>query len=279
MINETTLSYGMRHKIGKTIKEAISSSGMSDIEIGNALGVTRSTIYLWRTKRDSVIRKSNLVSLSKLLKKDIEYNVSMGIVEFTEIKEIIKDKNKIEEIDMSSNETQMLVTTQSKTIDMLMDRITKLEEDDRKNKEILRKQDETIKKLYKMPPNLNLDHTRMQFIVNMEKQTFVNVTQSYADLYEVNALEMTKNWTWSNVVDEEDFWRFAIIETLDHKRLEVPHTWKVLKNKEVFYVETNTIDLDDEGVLKRVDASLSTIEKWKESNRWYKAQQPQTGKS
>ena len=76
------LDYVMsRLTIGNSIREAINLSSLSDTNIANEVGVTKTTVFSWRTGRIESIRRSNLVALAKILNKKI--NLTDGaVVEF-----------------------------------------------------------------------------------------------------------------------------------------------------------------------------------------------------
>ena len=63
----------MKSIMHPSIKKAIQHSGYSDIELGQMLNVSRSTIFKWRTIEDYKIRSSNIVALAKVLGKDPEF--------------------------------------------------------------------------------------------------------------------------------------------------------------------------------------------------------------
>lgn len=123
------------------------------------------------------------------------------------------------------------------------------------------------------PPvaDLNLDHNRMMFIINMEHQTYVQTTQLYADIYGVHAFEIAKHWTWSDAIHPDDLWRFELLQLLSKEQLEQGNVWKVKANSGDSYIKTTALSLDKEGVLKKVDCQMSNEKEWQISNNWFKS--------
>ena len=60
-----------RSYIGETIRNAIKASSLTDKEISEGIGVTRLSIYNWKTGKTRRIHNNNLGALSILLNKTI----------------------------------------------------------------------------------------------------------------------------------------------------------------------------------------------------------------
>ena len=75
-----SINYNMKCLIDSSIKDAILHSGLSDIELGQKLNVSITTIFKWRTRNSYKIRSSNAVALADLLDKEISFD--KGVVSF-----------------------------------------------------------------------------------------------------------------------------------------------------------------------------------------------------
>jgi transcriptional regulator with XRE-family HTH domain len=278
MLGNKQISYAMRHKVGHSIKQAIIESGYSDIELAEELGLTRTSVYLWRKRDDSVIRKSNLVSLAKLLDKEISYN--NDIVEFSDIE--IQDNLELNESinlesDMMTLNAEDIIKDLRSDKQDLRETIISLKEENKALHTTIESMNRNLESLNKRinqkSINMNLDHNRLQFVVNMQKATYISCTQLYADLYNKDAFDIMNHCSWDDLVHEDDTWRFPIIMVRESDEMRLnPQTWKVKgKNGKSAYVETISTPLDDEGIFKKVDAKISTKEKWAKSNEYYKS--------
>ncbi len=256
-------------KIGKSIIDLLKSSKITDTKIAQDLSVSRLSIYKWKTGKAKHIRSNHLHSLAELLDQeviDIDGTAELKplSIESFEIKPLAKESQ------MGNLETSQLIQSLVENNKDLLNDKKKLREE---NQYLIKKidlLDKTISDLSKNTVDMNLDHNRMQFIANMEKQTFVSVTQKYADLYFTDAFNIIKNYKWTDVVHKDDFWRFEVTPLMSDSEMEIPTVWKVNNKEEDFYIESRVLPLDKEGGLKKVDADISTIEKWEESNRFYK---------
>tara|TARA_Y100001973_G_scaffold79574_1_gene116975 strand:- start:109 stop:909 length:801 start_codon:yes stop_codon:yes gene_type:complete len=250
--------------IMKYVSDMIHGSSLIDSEIADLIGVSRQMVFKWRTGKVSSIRKSNLVSLANALNYKIEFDKNS--IELDKIELEIGEETK----DMSLL-AQDLIKQKDKHIDLLEKTLEKAELRIEEQSKAIQKLDETVKQLIDKP-DINLDNTRMQFIVDMHTQTFVNCTQLYSDLYGVDAFDVIKNYTWTDVVHEDDYWRFEHFPYEDEKNKENPSTWKLKgSNGKVVYIETVSIILDNEGRYKKVDAKLSTEEKHRKCDEYYKS--------
>jgi transcriptional regulator with XRE-family HTH domain len=254
-----------KNEIMQSISTIINESIYNDSEIADMIGVSRQMIFKWRKGKVSSIRKSNLVSLASALEYKLEF----------------KDDEKIQldklEIDLEEGEIEMsllaqdLIKQKDRHIDLLEKTLAQAEIRIKEQSETILDLDATIKS-FAARPDINLDNTRMQFIVDMHTQTFVNCTQLYSDLYGADAFDVIKNYTWSDVVHKDDFWRFDHFPYEDEDKSENPSTWKLKgSNGKVVYIETVSIKLDEEGRYKKVDAKLSTAEKHKACDDYYKS--------
>tara|TARA_R100001443_G_scaffold29396_1_gene42563 strand:+ start:9116 stop:9976 length:861 start_codon:yes stop_codon:yes gene_type:complete len=260
------------------LSKLLSESVYSDAEIGEMVNITRGMVYRWRTGKVKKVRNSNLFAVAKALGYSIDWDSSDSIFIKGDLDAPIpiEDKDLEDEpfMNESNNTTRNLIDTLTSTNKLLLEQI--------KNKDqALKSKDIKIKDLESMmvsKPNMNLDNSRMQFIVNMETQEYVSCTQLYADLFDKNAFDIIKNAQWSHLVHPDDVWRFPIIATQTPLEQEKRNTWKLQASKlnpdkddKESYVETITLPLDKEGILKKVDAKLSTEEAWEKSNKWYRA--------
>lgn len=278
MDGRNTINYRMGYKLGQSIRDEIISSELSDIELGEKLGMTRNSIYLWRKKETPSIRKSNLVLLSKFFKKELDF--SSKIVEFSDIE--IQDNLELNESInlegdiMTLNAEDIIKDLRSDKQD-LRETITSLKEENKALYTTIESMDKNLESLNKRinqkSINMNLDHNRLQFVVNMQKATYISCTQLYADLYNKDAFDIMNHCSWDDLVHEDDTWRFPIIMVRESDEMRLnPQTWKVKgSNGKPKYVETIATPLDDEGIFKKVDAKISTKEKWTKSNEYYKS--------
>jgi transcriptional regulator with XRE-family HTH domain len=247
------------------ISNLLTISSKTDSEIGIETGVSREMVYKWRTKKVKSIRTSNLRKLAEVLdyKLEIDLDGSMSLEPLTIEDEMMSGKNNAEVLVKTIDNLWLQLETKDNSI-------RRLEQIIKEREEIIKDLDKTINNLSK-PLNLNLDINRMQFIVNMEDQNYVNCTQLYADLFALDAFDIIKNKTWADLVHDDDLWRFGIILQETPKQQEMARTWKVRGNGEYLYVETSTLPLDDKGILKKVDVKISNKDKWRKDNEYYKS--------
>ena len=247
------------------ISDLIKNSSLNDIEIADRAGVSRQMVFKWRKGKVGSIRKSNLVSLADALNYKIEFDDDLiSLDKLTlELEEGTEDMSIL---------AQDLIKQKDRHIDLLEKTLARAELTIDEQSTAILKLDESIK-LLADKPDINLDNTRMQFIVDMHTQSFVNCTQLYSDLYDVDAFEVIKNYTWSDVVHTDDLWRFDHFPYEDSiEREKRAKTWKLKgSNGEAIYIETVAISLDKEGRYKKVDAKLSTKEKHAVCDKYYKS--------
>ena len=70
--------------IGETIRNAIKASTLTDKEISEGIGVTRLSIYNWKTGKTRRIHNNNLEAISNLLNKTIIKSIDGFAAEFGE---------------------------------------------------------------------------------------------------------------------------------------------------------------------------------------------------
>lgn len=258
--------------IGKSIRDAIQRAPMSDNDLGDLIGVAENTVRRWKLGSVKHIRKLNLNALAEVLKKEITYNDSTVELEerITTSDVVSINENNInigsDNVDINAKD---LLGQKDDYIELLKENITSLKSD---VVYLRNKTDQLDRLVTRMESRkIDLDHSRMQFVVDMEKQTFVNCTQPYADIYGRDAFDMIRNISWLDVIDEVDVWRFPIIQAIEtsEQTEENNGTWKV-QGKKVKYVETITLPLDEEGRFKRVEAKISTKAEWEISNNFYR---------
>ena len=245
------------------MSELIESSNLNDNEIADRAGVSRQMIFKWRKGKVGSIRKSNLVSLAEALNYSIEFDRDLISLDKLEI-EIGEGNN-------MSILAQDLIKQKDKHIDLLEKTLEKAELRIEEQVEDITRLNTTLKQLVDKP-DINLDNTRMQFVVDMNTQTFVNCTQLYADQYGADAFDVIKNYSWNDVVHKDDFWRFAHFPYEDKSKKEQATTWKLNgSNGKAVYIETVSIILDHENRYRKVDAKVSTKEKHEACDIYYKS--------
>tara|TARA_R100001594_G_scaffold93203_1_gene127554 strand:+ start:552 stop:1379 length:828 start_codon:yes stop_codon:yes gene_type:complete len=261
MNSTVELSYGMRHIIGNTIKTAIADSGMSDIEIAQHLNVTRSTIYLWRNKRDAVIRKTNLVSLSKLLNKGIDYSKT-GTVEFTDIAKIIKKDNQTEGLDMSQGMTERLIDTLTRQVDSLDLRVKEL-----KSENVSLRESNRILTVNQKTADLTLDPSLASCIANVQSGGFHQITIKYAELFGYTYTEMLTTVKFASLIHKDDIWKLdPAIEGIHQKKDDplITQYWKMIKKDgSIVYVSNINRILETDNLVQCILEETSEAN-WKE---------------
>ena len=250
---------------------------MTDSEVAEKCGVTRGMVYRWRTGQVRSIRRNNFMSVCTSLGYKVVSDGDRVDLIKSEISELKQPFTLKGENEMAVATYDEVIKNQALTIQKQWDRIETVEEEYKAEIKELKSYIRTLETDLANKPNMNLDNTRMQFIVNMETQEYVSCTQLYADLFDKNAFDIIKNAQWSHLVHPDDVWRFPIIATQTTPQQEKRNTWKLQASKlnpdkddKESYVETITLPLDKEGVLKKVDAKQSTKEEWEKSNQWYK---------
>ena len=267
-----------KSNIMSTISSLIHNSRLSESDLADKVGVSRQMIFKWRTQKVSSIRKSNLVSLAEALDHTIEFNGN----------EIELDKMEIE-LDEGGMEMSLMAQDLIKQKDRYIALLEKtVEEKDVRleacNEALhsldntIKSQAETIQNLSVNPIDMNLDYSRMQFIVNTEKKNFHSCTQKYADIYELTQSDIVNDKDWGLIVSKEDFWRLPIIEAYgldsdDYGKNRRQNTWLVdaMNGNKARYLKTNAVILDDKGIFKRIDCVKSTKEEWEASNDFYRS--------
>tara|TARA_Y100001938_G_scaffold63590_1_gene88460 strand:+ start:7591 stop:8481 length:891 start_codon:yes stop_codon:yes gene_type:complete len=257
--------------IGNSIRETLINSNLSLGEISENIEISENTIRRWTNGAFKTIRKNNLNALAELFDKDIAFE--NNIVEF-------RDKGLLQEtieLDKETNvmgiATEDLIKQKDRHISLLEENLKDAKERVKSLKEEKAELDLLVKALTNKP-DINLDNNRMQFVVDMHNQTFVNCTQLYADLYDADAFAVIKEYTWVDVCHKDDLWRLQVIMSIEgESERGNARTWKLKpkKNGKAHYVETVSIVLDSEGRFKKVDAKLSTKEKWEQDNEYYRS--------
>ena len=278
MSNNNMLDFPMPSKliIGKSLKDAIYSYKGSDGVLADKIGISRDTLWKWKTGYTTNIRKSNLIPLAEEL--NLEIVITDSVVELQPILQKDIPINTIEEKNVQNQPLRLDEQINNLTLlKQQMDTIEDLRQDKKDLKIVNNKLRDEIKQLNdiisKFTANridTNLDHSRMQFIVNMKEQTFLSVTQLYADLYSTDAFNMIKNYKWADVVHECDQWRFTITEFFTEDEMLLKQVWKVKVGNKFKFVESRVLPLDSDGVFRKVDAELSSEEGWEKSNDFYK---------
>tara|TARA_R100000655_G_C2959474_1_gene188637 strand:+ start:56 stop:1021 length:966 start_codon:yes stop_codon:yes gene_type:complete len=261
--------------IGDSIRDAIKKAPMSDADLGDLVGVSENTIRRWKLGTVTNIRKSNLTSLAKILNKEISFNEkTVELSDTTSIENTITLDTPTGDLELNI-QVDTLLKQKDKHINLLEKTLKSAEARIKEQSDIISQLEENIHLLTKKldTPNINLDHSRMQFIVDMQEHTFLNCTQLYADQYGADAFEVIKNYTWADVIHKDDQWRFPIIESYEtDEAKELTRTWKLKEaNGSSTFVETVSISLDKEKRFKKVDAKVSTKEMWVKSNEYYKS--------
>lgn len=265
-----TLNYNVsKLSIGKTIIDAINHSPLSDVELGERVGVSRNTIRLWRTGKTPFIRKINLQSLATTLQKSVNYNAD-GIVEFTDLKQTTKN-HKFKEIgEMSQVLTERLIDTLTTQINQKDNRIQELE----KEINLVNEEKHELHKLLKTNNNQNFtiqeDYETYQVIVTANDNKILNCTKLYAQLYGKSVEEM-KKMEVHELIHEEDMWRMQISQEnkdAEAENSENPSTWKIPCGKEDFYMASTFINLEKEGLYK-INTKISTKKEYNKTTQYY----------
>ena len=285
-----------RYAIGMTIRNVLSQIGQNKApslsKLADITKITRTTLYRWKDEPNMYAFKDKLLQLISMPQDNNPFsglklhfnmrNVKVELIPSDKIGQgkITLTEIKTEELSMGTQNldsavlVNALVENNNQLIEdkkELKQTIKVLREEIKNSNDSLRKLDQTIQNLSRKNININLDHSRMQFVVNMEKQTFMNCTQLYADLYNTDAFDIIKTYVWSDVVHKDDIWRFELIPLQTKEQMEAPQVWKVQGKDGIVYIETVTLSLDDEGSYKKVDAKLSTNEDWEKTNQNYKS--------
>ena len=105
--------------IGRSIQRTLTEAEKSDAEIAAELGVSRDTIYRWRTGSTKVIRRKNLMKLAAVFRQNLKYNGD-GRVEFIMHNPIENDPTRNEN-ELGETELKSIIQTMQKQIDYLLE--------------------------------------------------------------------------------------------------------------------------------------------------------------
>ena len=105
--------------IGRSIQRALIETEKSDAEIAAELGVSRDTIYRWRTGSTKVIRRKNLMKLTAVFRQNLKYNDD-GRVEFIMQNPVEHDSTRNEN-KLGETELKSIIQTMQKQIDYLLE--------------------------------------------------------------------------------------------------------------------------------------------------------------
>ena len=254
--------------IGKSIRDAIKVAPMSDADLGQKIGVSENTIRRWKLGTVTNIRKSNLSNLAKALNKQISFSEeTVELEDFTETDNIITIENNGDSMQLKTDD--IIADLQQDKRD-LRETIASLKSEIVAIRSQKNEMEETVKILSRRP-KMDLNHNRMQFVVDMVEQSYTNCSQLYADLFNKDAFDIIKEGKWSDFVHEDDMWRLEIIMSYEteEQRMEA-RTWRVCGSKGNAFIKTVSLPLDDEGRYKKVDAEFSTKEAWELDNEYFK---------
>ena len=186
-----SINYNMKCLIDSSIKDAILHSGLSDIELGQKLNVSRTTILKWRTRNSYKIRSSNAVALADLLDKEISFD--KGVVSFINKQINFTAKN------VDTNGDSMEIKTEDLINDLRKDKELLYKTIEQKDKDILshlKKISELEKKLDSVKEVLNIpqiDHQQLQCVVNLSSRTFQIVSSAMAEIVGYSPIEMLRS--------------------------------------------------------------------------------------
>tara|TARA_R100000655_G_scaffold73313_1_gene111894 strand:+ start:48 stop:845 length:798 start_codon:yes stop_codon:yes gene_type:complete len=249
------------HTMGKYPIEELQSlirlSSLTDREIADKCGVSRGMVYRWRTGQVNSIRRGNFIAVCNSLGHKVIEN--QDEIKLEPLDEIIQE----DPLMTSNTTTRDLIDTLTSTNKLLLEQL-KYKDDALKNKD---RQIKELEQHSNQPPTIELDHSRMQLVTCMDTGKFINATQPFADLIDMNALDIIRDMDQVTVTHEDDMWRMPILATIDLKELETNQTWKV-KGKDV-YIKISSIDICC--TWRKADVMMSTHEEWLETNEWYKA--------
>ena len=105
--------------IGRSIQRVLTETEKSDAEIAAELGVSRDTIYRWRTGSTKVIRRKNLMKLTAVFRQNLKYNDD-GRVEFIMQNPVEHDSTRNEN-KLGETELKSIIQTMQKQIDYLLE--------------------------------------------------------------------------------------------------------------------------------------------------------------
>ena len=185
------IDYCMKSIMHPSIKKAIQHSGYSDIELGQILNVSRSTIFKWRTIENYKIRSSNIVALAKVLDKEPEFED--GYVSFKSKIIKIKTETRIKDADNMKIKTDELINDLRKDKDLLY---KTLDQKDREILDHLKKIDKLERKLDSVKEVLNvpqIDHLSIQCVVNLSSHSMHLISTAMANLFEYTPIEMLRS--------------------------------------------------------------------------------------
>ena len=265
-----SLNYNVsKLSIGKTIIDAINHSPLSDVELGERVGVSRNTIRLWRTGKTPFIRKINLQSLATALQKSVDYSAD-GIVEFTDLKQITKN-HKFKEIgEMSQVLTERLIDTLTTQINQKDNRIQELEKEINLVNEEKHELHQLLKNNHSQDFTIEEDYETYQVIVTANDNKIINCTKLYAQLYGKSVDEI-KTTPVHELIHEDDMWRLQVSQkhkAIEEERANIPSTWKIPCCNEDFYMSATLIYLEKEGVYK-LRSKISTKKEYEKTTEYY----------
>ena len=227
------LNYRMQKPVGKSVIQKIIASGMSDIYIGEKVGVSRTSVYTWRTKKDPKIRLQNLKPLAELLNAEIDF--SGDKIQFKDKIDVIDNLELNESINLESdmmtlNAEDIIKDLRSDKQD-LRERIEFLKEENKalnatvesmsRNLETL---NERISQNQITMPTLELD--KFQNVVDLRAGTFVNISPLFAEKLGYSVFELVGQ-KWEVVIPPNDRakWGVAVAQELlenEEKGIEEP---------------------------------------------------------
>ena len=197
------IDYCMKSIMHPSIKKAIQHSGYSDIELGQMLNVSRSTIFKWRTIEDYKIRSSNIVALAKVLGKEPEFED--GYVSFKNKSVIIKPETTIKDAENMKIKTEDLINDLRKDKDLLY---RTLEQKEHEVKEGLKTINKLEKKLDSVKEVLNvpqIDHHSLQCVINLSTHSVHLISTAMANLFGYTPIEMLRSdFNLRNLVLDQD---------------------------------------------------------------------------
>ena len=196
------IDYSMKSIMHPSIKKAIQHSGLSDIELGLKLNVSRSTIFKWRTIENYKIRSSNIIALSKLLNKEPIFKD--GYVSF--------DSKKIN-IPNEIKDNNMQISTDEMIKDLRKDKqiLTEILEDKKRRIDELEKELQLIKNDESVLQNStfknipHIDHTRLQIVISTKDKTTSVVSNAAAKYLGYTPLQMLRgSFKITSLLTEKD---------------------------------------------------------------------------
>jgi transcriptional regulator with XRE-family HTH domain len=198
-------------RIGQSVINALLDADISDIDISEQLNISRNSIYKWKKGKTKRIRKDNLVKLAELLNKEI-VETNTGYAEFEDIEvSDVKIETNIGDITLETNRldgsfVKNIISSLNQDKQELRDRIKDLK-DTIKHKDITIESQESVIENLSGGMNIALDETKIMSVCHMEKQTYLNVTKKYADLFGYSVKEILINGKYLNFIHPDDMWK------------------------------------------------------------------------